>query len=301
MSVFDLPHIFVVFPPGAGGNFITGLIDKLMRSDTTAIDIANTGSSHTTAKKLDYISFGRFVSEKRKFQTHEDRINFYLSKIVDITEPQVVWTHDYDNIKIYKSLFKNSKILLITATTEQEQLSVTLMHVLKNLQGKDVVTPFSEEEWTRITTEWNKTTITHLSTLVPNSKLDTAISDNDLNMYINLKRFFRFYGMMEYKSVPILNIDSHLNPRPYDIDTVLIEECTTLPYSYLINNDISKLVSTLETLLSKKLSIMEKEYVENMFARYRIKQDHMMLTDPIKYYQLLTDKFNSRIEELNEN
>ena len=45
---FKLPHIFVVFAPGAGGNFLVGLINKLLNKNLSdPIKIAQTGSSHT--------------------------------------------------------------------------------------------------------------------------------------------------------------------------------------------------------------------------------------------------------------
>ena len=67
MTVFDLEHIFIVFAPGAGGNFISGLLVNLITNKLSQLDISSTGSAHISmakkAAKQDYISFGTFKSE----------------------------------------------------------------------------------------------------------------------------------------------------------------------------------------------------------------------------------------------
>ena len=80
MSIFDLEHIFIVFHPGAGGNFIASLLEKVVRKDVSSINIGTTGTAHTVNDRkiagTDYLSFGTEVYEQSNFNSENDRINF---------------------------------------------------------------------------------------------------------------------------------------------------------------------------------------------------------------------------------
>jgi hypothetical protein len=302
-SIFDLAHIFVVFPPGASGNFIIGLLNNLQSKLLTKIDIALIGSTHinsAVAKKSggkDYMSLGTFVSERRIFYSELERLQYYKSMIQStINSLQITWTHDYNNISDYVKLFPNSKILVITADTEEEQLAITLMHCIKNLTDDVVSTPFSKEDWHQITTNWNKLIRMDLSTILPKEKIDEAINDKDIMTYFTIDRTLKFYRLGEYHDLPISTYNGHLSPTPYNISEFVNEQCTVLPYNYLINNNSSILVDAIQNLIP--LNQEEQNYVIELFNDYRSKQQIEILDSPYEYLAQLKKKSIKKIKEL---
>lgn len=300
MSVFELPHTFIVFPPGGGGNFIAGLLNKLLTNNRDDIVIATSGSSHSMNSRKengkDYISFGTFVSERHAFDTEENRIAHYIDKIKDITEPQITWTHDYTNIPIYKSLFPNAKILVITATSDKEKLTITLMHVIKNLLDANVSTPFTPEERSDIISRWHNSVIDDLARVIPKDKLSEALSDDDIVQFMYINKMLRYYGLLEYQHMSVSDKKGHLNPRPYDIEN--LTNCICLPYRYIVNDSIDLLTSVLEQVLSKSFTNEASEFARYTTKLYRNNQNPQILEDPHQYYNQLASKAKSKIREL---
>lgn len=300
MNVFDLPHIFIVFPPGAGGNFIAGLLTKLTSNDLTALGISSVGSSHTTMDKKkdgkDYLSFGTFIESRSKFNTPEDRINFFRSKITDITTPQVTWTHDKNNIDDYTNVFPNAKILVITTDSEQEQLVTTFMYCVKNMLDPTAPTPWSTEQRQRFMEYWNSLLKDDLSKVVPTNRIPHAMEDQDLAKYFHIIRKLKSYRLLEYKDEPIPPAGL-LDPEPYNISKYINNRCTVLPYKYLIDNDLDLLLSCLSEIVP--MNKQQEEYVTEMFNAYRMKQDLNMLENPYEFLRQLTMTADAKIKALN--
>ena len=88
-----------------------------MQSTLKPLNISDTGSSHTVlrdkSKGTDFLSFGTVPEEHELFKSQEERELFYLENIKNIyssiSKPEVVWTHDFSNIPLYRKYFKNSK------------------------------------------------------------------------------------------------------------------------------------------------------------------------------------------------
>lgn len=300
MTVFELEHIFIVFAPGAGGNFISGLLDNLITNQLSQLDISNTGSSHTLmAKKAgsqDHISLGTFTSERKNFESDSQRIEYYTSKILDIDTPQIAWTHDYQNINDYSNLFPNSKILVITAETEQERLAVTFMYCVKNMLDEHVATPHPEKRL-YVWKYWNWLLKTELSTLVPEHKVSEALVDTDIIKYLHIDRMMKTFRVMNYRNLPEPTKESTLNLNPYDMDKYLNDRCTILPYRYLIENEVETLVDVVSRLLT--LDESRKNYIINMFDYYRNKQHLPMLEDPLTFLEQLKTTFDEKIKTFN--
>ena len=199
MTVFDLEHIFIVFAPGAGGNFISGLLVNLITNKLSQLDISSTGSAHISmakkAAKQDYISFGTFKPERKDFESDAKRLEYYISNIQDIDTPQVTWTHDYDNIKDYSDLFPNAKILIITADSEEEKLAVTFMFCVKNMLDEHVATPHPEKR-AHIWKHWNWLLKTELVSLIPRHKVLEAMTDKDIIKYLHIDRIMKLFILM---------------------------------------------------------------------------------------------------------
>jgi hypothetical protein len=302
-SVFDLEHIFVVFAPGASGNFIVGLLNNLQSKKLDKLDVASTGSTHSNNivnRKIsgrDYISLGTFVSERRKFYSEVERLQYYKSMIQsNVTGTSITWTHDYNNISDYTNLFPNSKILVITAETEEEQLAITFMHCIKNLTDHDMSTPFSEEEWHQVTNYWNKLIRMDLSTILPKEKIDEAINDKDVMTYFTIDRTLKFYHLGEYQHLPVFAHNGHLSPTPYNLSEFINEQCTLLPYKYLMDHNSAMLLDRIQNLIP--LSDNEQNYVVQLFDDYKSKQQNEILDSPHEYLKQLKNKAMTKIKEL---
>ena len=104
------PHIFVVFSPGAGGNFVSGLLNSIITREFETIEVAPNGSSHTVMYNKqpvgDSLSFGTHVEEHSVFTSEEEIESHYLNSIkseyTNVLSPIVTWTHNYSNIRLNK-------------------------------------------------------------------------------------------------------------------------------------------------------------------------------------------------------
>ena len=155
MTFFDLPHIFVVFPPGTAGNFICVLLGKLNQNDFSSINTTVTGSAHLNLYNkrngIDYLSFGTEMNDHFLFPDTDNRLNYYLNGIRQNYNVEsgrcITWTHDFSNIPLYKKYFPNSKILVITHTTLEEKLIASTMNVIKNFMVPEVDSPLSDKRY----------------------------------------------------------------------------------------------------------------------------------------------------------
>jgi len=300
-SIFDLPHIFVVFAPGAGGNFLVGLLTKLINREYSDIEIAKSGSSHTTvSKKIEAnrdLSMGTFVDNILTIDEKKEYYGELFSKL-EITDPTVSWTHDFKNIALYQNMFTNSKIIVVTQNSDIEQLAITFMHVIKNLLDPDVVTPMPADYHKFIQKLYMQSCINILRETLSKQQVDEIVSNleyRDIITFTHLKIFLNFYGLMHLvENVPKQYIKENnpigmysLTNKPYEIDKYLTDKCVLLPYLCIMSGDIITLLDVIRNTLSRELTIEEKMFVESNFIKYRDKQNLSVLTDPITYYKQL--------------
>lgn len=314
MSFFDLPHVFVVFQPGSGGNFVTGLCHKLLNNQLDAIEVASTGSSHTLVGKkslgIDFLAFTTTSAQHASFASDSERISYYLEHIKeaysDVTVPMAVWTHDFTNIPVYKKYFKNSKILVISVTSDKERLTAIIMHVLKVILDPKAVIPLEQREWEKLIGAWEIQCKSALEQMMTADQADIILSDRfnpehkDLLTFISIKLFlgyFNVYGlidpMLEDKTGVFDNVlyaaeDPTLNyslgPK---IGTFIDDACITLPYSYLANNEHIKLIRVFTQILDRELTAEETAFVTDEFVKYRQAQNQLLLADPVVYFNTL--------------
>jgi hypothetical protein len=312
MNFFDLPHVFVVFPPGCGGNFITGLFHKLINQQLVTVSVSSTGSSHTLVNKkelgTDFLSFTTMPVQHALFTSDAERISYYIENIkksyADSTEPDVVWTHDFTNIPIYRKYFKNSKILVITAFSDRERLTAIIMHILKTLLDKDAAVPLVKAEWEHTIEQWIIHCRPILEKLVPGHQVDNILADRFNPAYKELLTFATIKLFLLYFQSPGL-IDAALGERvgvfnnvlykssdpiiPYyvgpKIEKFIDSTCEILPYSYLTNNDVEKLTSVAASILNRELTLEESSFIATEFTKYRLAQDQVLLADPVQYFK----------------
>ena len=316
-DIFDLPHKFVVFPPGAGGNFISGLLNNIFNNNLKDLDISPNGSSHTLVYNKqtvgDSISFGTHVNDNDLFQSSADKENYYLDRIkneyADVTNPLVTWTHNYSNIALYKKYFKNSKVLVIHPDTIEEKLTCVFMHVTKVLLDKDAKVLITGTAWEKLIERLKRHCKLELSQLLPSQNIDYIIDDRFNPKYKNIMdyvvsrimlKYFGMIGAVEGKHIEHNMFDYMLYPSKtpnvlYTVGERLID-CikdadVVLPYNYLTKNNVKLLIEKLELLLDRQLSLDEIEYVTRSLSKYLQAQNTLILLEPVQFYNSLKEKF----------
>lgn len=324
--IFELPHIFIVFQPGTGGNFIAGLLSKLIRNDNSELHISANGSSHTTIDKkvsgTDYMSFGTICEDQLYFASQEKRLTYYLEKIEEldgvITTPQVIWSHDFTNIPLYKNFFPNSKILVVTQNSNIEKLVAVCMNVTKNLMDPNHTAPFPPKQWENINKHLDfllelgvRKLVGEQSKEIVKNKFDDA--NHNIVKFVRIRQILGYYGLLHLvdKNFPPtrdvantvlfrLSFDEfikNMNAVPYKIglpyESYINNECVQLPYSYLIEGRANLLIDAIKSLVDR-LTDVEQTAIAVQFNKYRDMQDQTMLTDPYKYYQDLESALNEK-------
>lgn len=316
-SIFDQRHIFVVFNPGSGGNFLAGVINNLLNSNLKSLDISATGSSHTVLRDkstgTDYLSFGTLMEEHDQFSNEEEREKFYIENINKIytsknNKPEVIWTHDFTNIPLYRKYFKNSKILVINNTTYNEQLTALFMLAKKTLLDKNCLLPMSQDTWKIVIDEWSAYCMKQLLLFKNNDDAVKMINDryndtykNDLH-YASIRMMLLFYRMLHLvEDVPVQDsiYEYVIYPATKTIgkrlDYYIDDECVVLPYRYVATKDYNLLIEKLSIILERTLNNDELNYICSSFDTYRLSQDQLILSNPIGYYKNIRNSVLNKI------
>lgn len=307
-----------MFGPGSGGNFIAGLLNKLIKKEYTALDISIGGSSHTVFPNRydngDSLSFGKIADEQVEFTTQIERENYYIQAIneeyTNMEFPQVTWTHDFTNIPVYKKYFKNCRILTITHDSYASRLSSVYMHVTKFFFNPDLIVPIKEPHRSNSLKNWEHRCKTELIPYVGADKANDIFNTrsskqyaNDIITYLSLRSMARYYGLLDYsQGLPLsepcrydfaLYKNKLYNQFPLvgvNYSEYIDRSDAILSYSYLIDNRPILLINSVEKILERSLSAQEKEFILTEYIAYRQCQNHDILTDPISYYRNMEKK-----------
>lgn len=307
-DVFDLPHVFVVFHQGSGGNFLAGLINKIMNDDKSIPSIALDGSSHTVVPSC--LSFGLTTDEQIFFTSREERERFYLEKIkaefINVKKPIVSWSHDFSNIEFYKKYFKNSKVVCITTNTFDEILTCTFMNIHKMLLHVPYNWPISKSVQEFRASRLDRSTVALLKEIIkPNlvQFVPTAYRYRNIEPYRTMINFTMVqllltnYGLFKnieetadygtgtfnYITYPQKSSVNHYSVAEH-ISTFTDIADIVMPYDVLRFGNTDSLVDAISTLLSKSLDESDIELVRNSMAKYTSSQNLSMLRNPKQYY-----------------
>jgi len=323
---FDLGHVFIVFGPGSGGNFIAGLLDKLMKQQFVKLDISIGGSSHTVSTNKhvdgDSLSFGTISDEQVEFNSQTEREHYYIQKIneeyANVISPQITWTHDFTNIPVYKKYFKNCRILTITHDSYTSRLTSVYMHVTKVFFNPNFIVPIKEPYKSTHFNIWEHNC---KSALVPYVGIDVATDifnkrtleqyAKDIITYLSLRAISRYYGLFNYsQGIPSsepCRYDFALYPNKdnsqlHDIgenySDYIDGSDATLTYSYLINDRPILLLDAIEKILQRTLSVDENRFILTEYATYREFQNQQILLDPVAYYRTIEKTALAHLEKL---
>lgn len=320
-SFFDLPHVFIVFHPGSGGNFVSGIFDKIINNNSTSLPINSDGSSHTVTTP--YLSFGVTPDEQILFDNSESREQYYLEQIKkeykDVNRTLVTWTHDFSNIEFYRKYFKNGKIVCITATSKEEMLSSVFMNINKMMLSDPSLWPVHPEikkfrsnrleKWTKITlSKMLKSEFLSLidmmyatrndsqyNVVVKLATMNLLLTQLGLIHHINPDQVigYEMFNHVFYPNTnPSLNTQYIIGPH---VNNYISLADVSLPYNYLATHDADLLVSTVSTILERELSQNEIEFIHSSFAKYIASQNSLVLTDPIQYYNNIKEECSNLI------
>lgn len=324
-DIFSIEHYFVVFHPGAGGNFLTGLIKKLISGEYSPLHVSTTGSSHTTIQikntNLD-LSCGTFVDDLPTFDSVEDKVSYYRQQFSTspISTSQVSWTHDFTNIPVYRQLFPNSKVLVVTQESMTEKFVITILQELKNILDPSVNSVVTKEKNQEYVERWKKRAFEEISLISSNEVAEKIVNDRfnvdyrSIVEYVTLKRAMRYYQLSRFLDYPNLssvdtvnyvlwpNIGNTRTPYlPYDIigpySDFVDSDCVKLPYEFIRTNNSEKLVSTLSELLGT-LNAEQVDFVTDTLTSYYSNQKREVLEDPIGYYSSLMANANNLVKTL---
>lgn len=310
LDSFMLPHYFIVFHPGTAGNFVTSTVQNLVNDSLATVEINTTGSAHTTALKkttdTDYLTCGTFFYENNKFANFEEKVKFHKNRIeqLSITESQINWTHDFTNIPLYKILFPNAKILVITQNSVREKLVSAILQVHKNFLDKTVISPLNSEMQRAQEQRWSKWSFLILTSVLGADSDELAneiITDRHNPKYRDLIEYITIYGKLRY-----YNLLQYINEGPYEKDlanTVLLPvyndpnkkyiigedysyyttECNKIPYECIIKNDSTVFLNAIESFVGK-LNIDQEQFVRTTFCNYYNAQNKNVFADPKQYF-----------------
>lgn len=308
-DVFDLPHVFVVFHQGAGGNFLAGLINKILNDDNTIPSIAPDGSSHTVIPSC--MSFGLTTDEQMFYASREERENFYLERIkkefAEVKKPIVSWSHDFSNIEFYKKYFKNSKVACITTESVDEILTCTFMNIHKMLLHVPYNWPTSKAVQEFRVNRLDVSTVALLKELIKPEYLQFASTVyrhrnfepyRTIINYTMIRLLLTSYGLIGYLDEATQSYESctfnHITyPQKNNVRHYTVAEHISsftsmadviMPYEILRFGDSDALVDTISMLLSKSLTQPEIELIHNSMSQYIKSQNLTMLQNPKQYY-----------------
>lgn len=329
-EIFLREHYFVVFHPGASGNFLSSLIRNIVSTQQDNVNIASSGSCHSmlpeVQKEIEYFSCGVFLAQQTKIKPYsfENRVKFYKKRLLSydgkVPGSVVSWTHDFTNIPVYRKLFPNSKILVITQESASEKMCVTILQQLKNILSEDVQGILSENARNQHTAVWEEDCREILLAMVGTDYallINEMLADRfnpeykDILIYVSVYRRLRQANMLgildDTHTVDTMNYNSYYSgPNDSPKNKYILagpykdyvdDACVQLPYESLMNKDMSTIIDTLTALLGT-LTEEQKEYIKLEVSRYVDSQPAIVLDDPIGYIKSLKDSIIQQMSEM---
>jgi hypothetical protein len=305
-NFYNQPHIFVIFRPGAGGNFISGLLDNLLRQNFNTLKISDSGRAHynniVERKKVgkDYLSFGSGLHfADPEFFTLEEKIQFYKNGIDNsdyLNQPYVTWTHAFENIPIYRSLFPNGQILSINEDTLKERLTALIMHVNKNHFSNDNQYPFPAEYQHK--PELFKELITKdvFSRSYPGKIYQPGHLDLDkLMIYRHFLKYHKLEKYLDYDLAAKIPYEDNgsgaFKKAHFSVNRHYVSLCSTeINFGDILTRSTDKIVREFETILKRQLSSQELQYMAHSLNEYIKSQNSDIISDPKKYLDDIKEK-----------
>jgi hypothetical protein len=295
-----------VFRPGAGGNFISGLLDNLLRQSFNTVKLSESGHAHYSSiverKRAgqDFLSFGSgFRFADLEFSTLEEKVQFYKNGIDNsdcLDQPYVTWTHAFENIPIYRSLFPNAQILGINEDTLRERLTALIMHVNKNHFSNDNQYPFPAEYQDKPKIFKALIIKDVFSRSYPGKIYQPGHLDLDLSLVY--RHFLKHHGLEKYLNydmaakIPYEDDGSRkVKIAQFSVNRLYVNLCSTaINFGDILTVATDKIIREFETILKRQLSIQELQYVTHSVDEYVKSQNSDIIANPKKHLDGIKEK-----------
>lgn len=329
--IFNLPHIFIVFPPGAGGNFISNILKKIVDRKYDNLTLSDSGNSHLdSTDKLAYddsMTCGIRYCLPTKFDSFDEKLKFYKAEIEakhgNDTDIKVTWTHDFTNIQLYKKLFPNCKILVVSVDTNKEKLAALIQQEFKN--SLDPAGFVFMKNPTVFIKPWLNAVRHILISLLGNANL--GIIDDIINnyhdarfspimKYVAITKTIKFYDMhhlidstrkmkFDYLAHCVMpNFSSKNTNTPAllcigpSFKECITDDCVIMPYSVLMENNLQEFILIIENILDINLDNEQLKWIQFNFEAYYNKQPVLLMKDPKEFFKVLSRDANEQIASL---
>ena len=337
-TFFELPHVFVVFISGAGGNFISGILSNIFSNSSGDLKFSDSGNAHlNSTSKLNFTDVMSFGIRYRMpdFVSNDEKLKFYKAKIEEKhgndTDIKVTWSHDFSNIQLYRKLFPNCKIVAVTQDSNAEKLATLIQQELKNrLDPAGFV--FVTQEDLHMNTWKNQLFLILVNVLgAEHANLARRIADNyldpefrDIVTLFSVNLMIGFYDQrylldasktpainyLNYCTVPKFILDKNYTPGNTDAKVLVvgprISDCLTedsfiIPYSTLMNNDLEAFTRIIAEIYGQELNSNQIEFIKKNFNSYYSSQCPGLLQDPMEFHRSLRTKVHEQIKILKNN
>jgi hypothetical protein len=295
MNGFELAHTFVVFRPGAAGSFLSGLLATLYSNNFDDLIFSKKGNAHAelpaTSRISPLLCCGRLPELEPVFNDFESKVKYYRELIeadpytyFRTYEPSVTCTHIFANIPLYKVLFPNSKIIVITDNTIEEKAATLLMLTIKFFLEKADGPAMSYSSslrlaWIAEQTERILTYIgyqyTDITDIIANNMYEPSFSS--ILLYFSLKADFDIFK-------------SGINRSWRNLPLPDLTDCVTLPYSCIMKGNSEVFLRIIQSIHDIKFTDTQKQYALRNFTNYHLLQDANIMKDPIEFFNKLEDK-----------
>lgn len=315
-TFYDQAHIFVIFRPGAAGNFISNLLDNLLNNKSSSIELSSTGHAHYNSivehKRLgiDYLSLGSGLpGNDSSFFNEEDKIKFYKEKISAghyENKRYITWTHNFSNIPLYKSIFPNCKILIINDDTLKERLISMVMNINKNLFSPDDQLPLTVNDRRRPKIFKRKLINDYFSRCYPTKVYQKGHKDLDLHLLYS--SHLSAYNINKHYNADLNAVidyeDDNRDPSlsyierkiQYSVGREYINHADAkIEFQDILGRSVTNIATSLELILDKKLTHDELIYLESALEKYVLAQDRTLLEDPRKYLEQVKEKADTTV------
>lgn len=299
---FDLPHTFVVYRSGASGTFVTKLLGILYDENRSDLIFSKEGHAHEATPAggtwLNHtLNCGIGPVAEPYFADLKESVSYYRELIEASPwhyfhkHPGVTLTHIHRNIPLYKVLFPNSKILVITCDTIEEKAVSLLQMILKYMIGGPPETGGYSDGYS----EWLSKIHSRILTHIGQQHIDIAdviINDKhtDILLYFTLIQAFAVFRSGENILKNILSSDL--------IGIKDLENCTILPYSCIINGDSELFLQIIESIHGIKFTDSQNECALRNFKRYHASQNQSILSDPMEFFKQLEIRAMSQLNSM---
>jgi|694.fasta_scaffold19477_1 hypothetical protein len=320
-NFFELEHIFVVFPPGSSGNFISNLIRNIISNTMTEQQLSSSGNAHHDPGTGNPLGCNiLYLYPNHQLITDNDKINFYKkdieTKFLNDLTVKVSWTHDFSNISFYKKLFPNCKILVITTETRKEKITAMILQELKNTLDTHGYVFVDDEEFRKPLIIRTARMLKEMSNIKDMDYLikllDNGRSPKNFPLFVyltiySMMTYYEFtnekYDLLDYCINPAGTITGIwdqqiikvIGPKYQDCVT---DDCIKLHFSDIVTKNSKSLIDRLEILLGIILTEKQKIYVSNSLKQYIEKQNQEVLSNPKKYFETIKSQALLRIQEL---